>query len=94
MDTESCFFRDDEVPLPVCMGLGLVPTPGCINPAHRKIVTYVRSLAPPWPRPPPPTGSRTATSAFSRPCVKRMPPVLACENRSLARSRQDLCKPV
>jgi hypothetical protein len=41
VDYNSCFFNDTSVSLPTCMGVGFVQQAGCINPNHRKIVTYV-----------------------------------------------------
>ena len=55
VDYNSCFFKDDSVPLPHCVGEGYVDTPGCISLEHRKIVTYVSSrlrLAPSATLPP------------------------------------------
>ena len=48
VDYGSCFFADDKVPLPTCMGEGAVNATGAINPQHRKIVTYVSA---PYPLP-------------------------------------------
>ena len=48
VDTDSCFFRDPSVSLPNCSGYGAVDAPGCVDHAHRKIVTYV-SAAPARP---------------------------------------------
>jgi hypothetical protein len=44
LDYNSCFFRDESIALPTCMGEGHVQTPGCVNYQHRKIVTYVSFL--------------------------------------------------
>jgi hypothetical protein len=44
LDYNSCFFRDEAVALPICMGEGYVQTPGCVNYQHRKIVSYVSFL--------------------------------------------------
>jgi hypothetical protein len=41
VDYNSCFFRDEVIGLPICVGEGVVSTPGCLNQRHRKIVTYV-----------------------------------------------------
>jgi hypothetical protein len=41
VDHRSCFFRDEAIALPFCVGVGHVTIPGCINYQHRKIVTYV-----------------------------------------------------
>jgi hypothetical protein len=46
VDVRSCFFSDAAVALPTCMGEGFVTTPGCIDPRHRKIVTYVSEPRP------------------------------------------------
>ena len=51
VDTDSCFFHDNNVTLPNCSGYGYVAAPGCINPQHRKIVTYVSPRAPVGRRP-------------------------------------------
>jgi len=41
IDFDNCFFRDKAMPTPPrCSGTGHVTTAGCINKAHRKIVTY------------------------------------------------------
>ena len=41
IDYDNCLFRDESMPTPPrCSGTGHVQTSGCINAAHRKIVTY------------------------------------------------------
>jgi Subtilase family len=45
LDHSSCFFADPAMPVPMCVTSDWSEPPGCINAAHRKIVSY-RSF--PW----------------------------------------------